>query len=78
MDEPDDKPHALIRPMNFGCGAILGLVVGGSICGSFILDFDGAWLAIPICSLALGVAAACFRESFWTHCVHWLAWLNPW
>ena len=65
-------PDAFEIKVRFGCGALLGLVVGLGMCvGLSPLSTLGACMLVGIPVVACGASAACFGDSFWAH-LHWL------
>jgi uncharacterized membrane protein YfcA len=64
------KPDKATLAVRFGCGALLGAVVGIGIAGQ-VLDADhpAAWLIVCLVSmLLLGYGAAKGGDEFW----HWI------
>lgn len=60
--------------LRFGCGAVLGLVVGLGLCVRlWPLSTLGACALVSLAVLACGVCAARWGDRFWAH----LRWLQP-
>lgn len=66
------KPDAFEMKVRFGCGALLGLVVGLGMCVSLSpLSTLGACMLVGFAVAACGVGAAYFGDSFWAS-LRWL------
>lgn len=65
-------PDAFEIRVRFGCGALLGLVVGLGMCvGLWPLSTFGAYMIVGVAVAACGVGAAYFGDSFWAN-LRWL------
>lgn len=66
------KPDAFEMMVRFGCGALLGLVVGLGMCVSLSpLSTLGACMVVGFAVAVCGVGAAYFGDSFWAN-LRWL------
>ncbi len=66
------KPDAFEMKVRFGCGALLGLVVGLGMCVSLSpLGALGACMLVAFAMAGCGAAAVCFGDRFWAH-LRWL------
>ena len=66
------KPDAFEMKVRFGCGALLGLVVGLGTCVSLSpLSTLGACVLVGFAIAACGVGAAQFGDRFWAN-LRWL------
>ncbi len=69
---PGRTPDAFEMKVRFGCGALLGLVVGLGMCvGLSPLSTLGAYVLVGIAVAACGGGAAYFGDSFWAN-LRWL------
>ncbi len=65
-------PDAFEMKVRFGCGALLGPVVGLGMCvGLSPLSILGACMLVGITTAACGVGAAYLGDSFWAN-LRWL------
>jgi len=72
--EFSDKPERRIR---FGCGFILGLILGGIGAARMFYDNGNTIIAVTlVVALILGLAALQFGDSFWRVMKHWVWWFN--
>jgi hypothetical protein len=69
---PGRTPDAFEMKVRFGCGALLGLVVGLGMCAALSpLSTLGACMLVGIAVVACGIGATCFGDRFWAN-IRWL------
>lgn len=65
------------KATRFGCGFLLGIVLGGLFAARLFFDNGHSFLAATILvATILGLAAMRFGDRFWFSLKHWVWWLS--
>lgn len=71
----EPKPDPLEQKVRFGCGSVLGLVLGLSLAVRWWPSTAGTLLLVVIGALLCGWMALKYGDGFWTNYVtRWLRW----
>jgi uncharacterized membrane protein YgaE (UPF0421/DUF939 family) len=65
------------RATRFGCGFLLGVVLGGLLAARLFFDNGYSFFAATtLVATILGLAAMRFGDRFWLSLKHWVWWLG--
>jgi hypothetical protein len=62
--------------VRFVCGALLGLLLGLSLWGTFTYPMPAGWWPVPVCAVLFGAASGAWGDAFWEGPRYWL-WFWP-
>lgn len=72
-----ESPNKTEKGIRFGCGFILGLILGGLGAAKMFYDSGNTIVAVTLfVALFLGLAATHFGDSFWQSLKHWVWWFH--
>lgn len=64
------------KRVRFGCGFVLGLLLGGISAATKFYDDGNTIVAVAlVVAVLVGFAASHFGESFWRALKHWVWWI---